>query len=46
VQIVKAADRAATLTRQLLAFCECSFYKPKVVDLNALVSEMCSLLRR
>jgi signal transduction histidine kinase len=46
VQIVKAADRAAALTRQLLAFCRMQLLQPKVVDLNALVSEMCSLLRR
>jgi len=45
-RIVKAADRAATLTRQLLAFCRMQLLQPKVVDLNALVSEMCSLLRR
>ena len=46
MQIVKAADRAASLTRQLLAFCRMQLLQPKVVDLNALVSEMCSLLRR
>src|SRR3989449_2371546 len=46
VQIVKAADRAASLTRQLLAFCRMQLLQPKVLDLNALVSEMCSLLRR
>ena len=45
-QIVKAADRAASLTRQLLAFCRMQLLQPRVVDLNALVSEMCSLLRR
>ncbi|HYL86580.1 MAG TPA: ATP-binding protein [Candidatus Angelobacter sp.] len=45
-QIVKAADRAAALTRQLLAFCRMQLLQPKVLDLNALVSEMCSLLRR
>ncbi len=43
---MKAADRAASLTRQLLAFCRMQLLQPKVVDLNALVSEMCSLLRR
>ena len=46
MQIVKAANRAAALTRQLLAFCRMQLLQPKVVDLNALVSEMCSLLRR
>ncbi len=46
LQIVKAADRAASLTRQLLAFCRMQLLQPKVLDLNALVSDMCSLLRR
>jgi len=45
-QIEKAADRAASLTRQLLAFSRMQVLEPKVLDLNALVAEMCSLLRR
>jgi signal transduction histidine kinase len=45
-QIVKAADRAAALTRQLLAFCRMQMLQPKILDLNDLVSEMCKLLRR
>ncbi len=45
-QIVKAADRAASLTRQLLAFCRMQLLQPKVLDLNTVVSEMCSLLKR
>jgi len=45
-QIEKAADRAAALTRQLLAFSRMQVLEPKVLDLNALVSEMCSLLKR
>ncbi|HYL62641.1 MAG TPA: ATP-binding protein [Candidatus Methylomirabilis sp.] len=45
-QIAQAAERAAGLTRQLLAFCRMQMLEPKVVDLNALVSEMCKLLRR
>jgi two-component system cell cycle sensor histidine kinase/response regulator CckA len=45
-QIDKAADRAASLTRQMLAFCRMQVLQPKVLDLNALVSEMSSLLRR
>jgi signal transduction histidine kinase/ActR/RegA family two-component response regulator len=45
-QIVKAADRAASLTRQMLAFCRMQVLQPKVLDLNTLISESSSLLRR
>src|SRR5271168_1625040 len=45
-QIEKAANRAASLTRQLLAFSRMQVLEPKVLDLNALVAEMCSLLKR
>jgi two-component system, cell cycle sensor histidine kinase and response regulator CckA len=45
-QIESAADRAASLTRQLLAFCRMQVLQPQILDLNALVSEMCKLLRR
>jgi signal transduction histidine kinase/ActR/RegA family two-component response regulator len=45
-QIEKAAGRAASLTRQLLAFCRMQVLQPKVLDLSVLVSEMSSLLRR
>jgi signal transduction histidine kinase/CheY-like chemotaxis protein len=45
-QIEKAANRAAALTRQLLAFSRMQVLEPKVLDLNALVAEMCSLLKR
>jgi signal transduction histidine kinase len=45
-QIDKAADRAASLTRQLLAFSRMQVLQPKVLDLNALVSEMSGLLKR
>src|SRR5438270_1348634 len=45
-QIENAADRAASLTRQLLAFCRMQVLQPKILDLNMLVSEMCKLLRR
>ena len=44
--IGQAADRAAGLTRQLLAFCRMQMLEAKIVDLNELVSEMCKLLRR
>lgn len=45
-QIESAADRAVSLTRQLLAFCRMQVLQPKILDLNVLVSEMCKLLRR
>jgi signal transduction histidine kinase/ActR/RegA family two-component response regulator len=45
-QIEGAADRAVSLTRQLLAFCRMQVLQPKILDLNDLVSEMCKLLRR
>lgn len=45
-QIEKAADRAASLTRQLLAFCRMQVLQPKIVDLNALISDMAKMLTR
>ena len=42
----KAAWRGAELTRQLLAFSRKQTLEPRVLDLNALVSETASLLRR
>src|SRR5260370_17608952 len=45
-QMENAANRAASLTRQLLAFCRMQVLQPKILDLNMLVSEMCKLLRR
>lgn len=45
-QIVKAADRAASLTRQLLAFSRMQVLQPKVLDLNALLADMEKLLAR
>ena len=45
-QIHKAADRAASLTRQLLAFSRRQVLQPKVLDLNVLVMEMDKLLER
>ena len=45
-QIEHSADRAASLTRQLLAFCRMQVLQPKILDLNIVVSEMCKLLKR
>jgi len=42
----KAGERAATLTRQLLAFSRKQILKPMVVDLNDLVVEMDQMLGR
>jgi signal transduction histidine kinase len=45
-EIRKAALKAADLTRQLLAFSRRQVLQPKLLDLNAIVSEMEKLLRR
>jgi PAS domain S-box-containing protein len=45
-QIQKAAERAATLTRQLLAFSRKQLLQPRVVDLNTIAREMERMLRR
>ena len=45
-EIRKAGDRAATLTRQLLAFSRRQVLQPKVLDLNAVVTSMGRMLRR
>jgi nitrogen-specific signal transduction histidine kinase/ActR/RegA family two-component response regulator len=45
-QIRKTADRAASLTRQMLAFSRRQVLQPKVLDVNELVVEMAKLLRR
>ncbi len=45
-EIKRAAERAAGLTQQLLAFSRKQLLQPKVLDLNALVRETQKLLRR
>jgi signal transduction histidine kinase/ActR/RegA family two-component response regulator len=45
-QIKKVADRAAHLTRQLLAFSRKQLLQPKILDLNELIAEMGRLLNR
>src|SRR5437667_7661729 len=44
--IRKAGEQAAGLTRQLLAFSRKQLLQPKVIDLNTLVVEVETLLRR
>ena len=45
-QIRKAADRAASLTRQMLAFSRKQALQPKVLNVNALVDDLGKLLKR
>ena len=45
-QISRAAEQAATLTRQLLAFSRRQVLKPEVLDLNSSIAELEKMLRR
>ena len=46
VEITQAADSAASLTRQLLAFSRRTMIEPVVLDLNGVVGDMETMLRR
>ena len=45
-QIEQAAERAANLTRQLLAFSRCQNLHPEALDLSGIVLELTAMLRR
>ena len=45
-EIVKAANRATDLTRQLLAFSRKQIMQPKILNLNAIISDMKKMLMR
>ncbi len=45
-EIVKATDRGSSLTQGLLTFSRKQLVSPKVLDLNALITQQVSMLRR
>lgn len=45
-QIKRAAERAAALTQQLLAFSRQQVMEPKIISLNQIVEQMVDMLRR
>jgi two-component system cell cycle sensor histidine kinase/response regulator CckA len=45
-EILRAGNRAAALTRQLLAFSRKQVMQPKVIDLNALIADLERMLAR
>jgi signal transduction histidine kinase len=45
-EIKKAGERAASLTRQLLAFSRKQVMQPKVLDLNSVINDMQRMLQR
>jgi len=46
VEIAKAAERAANLTRQLLTFSRRQLFQPKPIDLNEVVANTSKMLQR
>ncbi|MEO6445825.1 MAG: PAS domain S-box protein [Gemmatimonadaceae bacterium] len=46
IEILRAGGRASELTRQLLAFARLEQSRPQVIDVNEMVSDLSSLLRR
>ena len=46
IEISKAAERSAALTRQLLAFSRKQIIHPQIIDLNDLIANMDQMLRR
>lgn len=46
LEISKASERAADLTHQLLAFSRRQVLQPRVIDLNAVISDLNRMLRR
>jgi PAS domain S-box-containing protein len=45
-EVIKAGNRAADVTRQLLAFTRQQFLRPQVLEVNAVVRDMEKMLRR
>jgi two-component system, cell cycle sensor histidine kinase and response regulator CckA len=45
-EICRAGDRAASLTRQLLAFSRKQFFRPVILDLNHLIEQMQGMIQR
>jgi PAS domain S-box-containing protein len=45
-KILRAAERSAALTRQLLTFSRKQVFSPVVLDCNAILAETCSMVRR
>ena len=46
VEVMHTADRASSLTRQLLAFSRKQVLQPRIIDLNVVITDMERMLRR